>query len=185
MNEEIRENTNGKFITLTFNEEALKKLMTEKKDENEIATLAMRRFLERWRKKYKKSVRHWFVTELGHENTERIHLHGIIWTDESKGIIEDLWQYGIIWIGKWVNEQTINYIIKYIYKQDRDHPNYIAKVLTSPGIGASYINKANAEKNSYNGTKTKETYTFRNGTQASLPIYYRNKLYNEEEREQL
>ena len=44
------------------------------KIEDGIATLAVRRFLERWRKKYKKSVKHWFVTELGGKFTERIHL---------------------------------------------------------------------------------------------------------------
>ena len=97
MSEEIRNNNNGKFITLTFNEESLKKYkikawkkITENKDkftilENEIATIAMREFLERWRKKYKKSIKHWFTTELGHEGTERIHMHGIIWTDKTRG----------------------------------------------------------------------------------------------------
>ena len=54
--------------------------------ENKIATLAVRRFLERWRKKYKKSVRHWLVTELGQKNTEHLHLHGIIWTDKGEEI---------------------------------------------------------------------------------------------------
>ena len=30
--------------------------------ENEIATIAVRRFLERWRKKYKKSARHFLIS---------------------------------------------------------------------------------------------------------------------------
>ena len=76
MQEEIRHDKSGKFLTLTFSEDSLEKL---KKDyeltkENEIATKAMRLFLERWRKKHKKSVKHWFVTELGREGTERIHM---------------------------------------------------------------------------------------------------------------
>ena len=89
--EDIKEYKNGKFVTLTFNEEWLEKLEKEVKkeidiindkiEENLVATYAVRHFLERWRFKYKKSVRHWLVTELGHENTERIHLHGIIYTD--------------------------------------------------------------------------------------------------------
>ena len=76
LSEDIKENKNGQFITLTFSEDSLNKLKleTEKGEDNEVATLGVRRFLERWRKKYKKSVKHWLITELGHENTERIHL---------------------------------------------------------------------------------------------------------------
>ena len=73
LQEEIRHMKNGKFVTLTFSEESLVELGEDKSIntlngynlDNGIATLAVRRFLERWRKKYKKSVKHWLVTELG------------------------------------------------------------------------------------------------------------------------
>ena len=65
LTEEIKENKNGKFVTLTFSNESLKEISKtlkykkndkRKKDiDNEIARIAVRRFLERWRKKYKKS----------------------------------------------------------------------------------------------------------------------------------
>ena len=42
-------------------------------------TKAIRLCLERIRKHTGKSVKHWFITELGHNGTERIHLHGIVW----------------------------------------------------------------------------------------------------------
>ena len=53
---------NGKFVTLTFSEESLVELGEDKSNntlngynlDNGIATLAVRRFLERWRKNYKK-----------------------------------------------------------------------------------------------------------------------------------
>ena len=35
--------------------------------------------LERVRKQTGKSIKHWFITELGHVKTERLHLHGIVW----------------------------------------------------------------------------------------------------------
>ena len=44
--------------------------------------------------KYKKSVKHWLVTELGGKFTERIHLHGIIFTNEDDKTIQNLWKYG-------------------------------------------------------------------------------------------
>ena len=39
-----------------------------KGNENSIATLTLRKFLERCRKKTGKSLRHWCVTELGEDN---------------------------------------------------------------------------------------------------------------------
>lgn len=189
MQEEIRHDRTAKFITLTFTEESLKELAQcvtgDTIEENEIATIAIRRFLERWRKKYGKSVKHWFATELGHNGTERIHLHGLIWTDKSKLEIEERWQYGMIWQGQFVNEKTINYIIKYIHKRDKDHPEFKAKVLTSKGIGKGYFYRNDYKLNKYKEKETKEEYRFKNGTKCSLPIYYRNKIYTEEEREKL
>ena len=196
LQEEIRNNKNGKFITLTFSNESIKELTKEIKGvegydlDNEIATLATRRFLERWRKKYKKSVKHWLVTELGGNGTENIHMHGILWTNEDAKTITEIWKYGYTWVGDknndgYVNEKTINYIVKYISKTDQKHKEYNSKILTSPGIGNNYINRIDAEKNKYKGEETKETYTTRQGIQLALPIYYRNKIYTEEEREKL
>ena len=201
--EEIRTNKNGQFITLTFNEESLQELENEVRkdseetvtnnedqllksynDGNSIAILAVRRFLERWRKKYKKSVRHWLVTELGHNGTERIHLHGIIFTDKKEEI-EKIWKYGWVYLGQFVNEKTINYIVKYIHKIDSDHKEYKPKVLCSAGIGSGYIKRVDANNNRYNEKNTDESYKFRNGIKSNIPIYYRNKIYSEEEREKL
>ena len=158
--------------------------------DNEIAALATRRFLERWRKKYKKSVRHWLVTELGGNGTENIHIHGIIWTNEPKETIDKIWGYGYTHIGDktnggYVNEKTINYIVKYVNKTDEKHPNYNSKILTSAGIGKQYLNRIDHKRNKYNGTNTIETYQTKNGLKINLPIYYRNHIYTEEEREKL
>ena len=81
MNEEMRNNPNAYFMTLTIDDEsyATLKADAEDKTDNGIATLAIRRCLERIRKKTKKSIKHWFITELGHENTKRLHLHGLVW----------------------------------------------------------------------------------------------------------
>ena len=192
MLEDIKVNKNGKFVTLTFDRESLQELQDnvgyipdKYLQDNEVATLAVRRFLERWRKRFKISLRHWLVTELGHTGTERIHLHGIIWTDEPNDVITDIWKYGFVWFGSYVNEKTVNYIIKYINKVDNDHPNYQSKVLTSKGIGKNYLNEYNSKTNKFNGKQTKEYYTTNNGLKINLPVYYRNNIYDEDEREQL
>lgn len=189
--EEIKVNKEAIFVTLTFSEESLKELekLTVSKNKyiqsNEIATIAVRRFLERHRKKYGKSIKHWLVTELGHVNTERIHLHGIIFKNIEKEELDQLWKYGITWIGSYVNERTINYIVKYINKQDPDHKNYIPKILCSAGIGSNYLKTYNATKNKYNENNTQEYYITRQGYKLNLPSYYRRKIYSDEEREKL
>lgn len=82
-NGRIESTKNSYFITLTFAPDELNKLCKENncKESNAIATIAVRKFLERWRKEHRKSLKHWLITELGQENTERIHLHGVIFPE--------------------------------------------------------------------------------------------------------
>lgn len=194
--EEIKRDNKGIFVTLTLSNESYRELDKEidsriegYERENKLIKLATRRFLERWRKKHKKSVKHWLVTELGGGGTENIHMHGIIWTDKGGEEIEKHWKYGFVWDSDrkkgWVNEQTINYIIKYVNKTDEKHKEYNSITLTSAGIGKGYEGTTNGRNNKYKKGQTKEVYTMRNGAKINLPIYYRNKIYSEEEREKL
>lgn len=215
LTEDIKKYKNGHMVTLTFSNESIKKIMEYEKTftdkdgdkykatigelegynlDNEIATVGVRLFMERWRKKYKKSLRHWLVTELGHNGTKNIHLHGIVWTDESIEEIEKIWAYGYIWSGyyihgkrirTYVNGKTINYSVKYINKLNKEHRYYKPIILTSPGIGSNYIGTYNSRNNEYKGNKTDETYTTRTGHRIKLPKYYRDKLYTEEEKERM
>lgn len=187
--EEIR---HGKsyFVTLTIDDENLEKIKDEleiketKGNENSIATTALRKFLERCRKKTKKSLKHWCVTELGEDNG-RIHLHGIFFGEDAVQLIIEKWKYGYVFIGTFVNERTINYITKYMLKDDINNREFSGKVLTSPGIGARYFEREDWKFNRYRGEDTREYYVFRNGAKAMLPKYYREKIYSEEEREKL
>lgn len=203
--EEIRTDKTGKFVTLTFSNESIKELYKKTEGDgyerdNNIATYAVRKFLERWRKKHKKSVKHWLITELGGKGTENIHIHGIIWTNKENEEISERWGYGSITIGKrvyvngkainnnstgYVNDETITYISKYITKKDAKHKEYNGKILTSAGIGSKYVERPDAKNNKYNGENTREEYVTRTGQKLSMPIYFRNKIYTEEEREKL
>lgn len=199
LNEEIKKHKNGKFVTLTFSDKSYyeleKQIYTNIKGyelDNAIAKLAVKRFLERWRKKHGQSVRHWLITELGGTRTERIHLHGLIFTDQDDDI-NKLWQYGYTSIGKkvndkrinYVNERTIGYITKYLTKTDPVHKYYKPVVLCSPGIGSSYTKTYNFKQTKFKPNETDDTYTNRAGFKMALPVYYRNKAYTEEEREKL
>ena len=97
MSEELRQEPNAYFITLTIDDESYSELSNTYKitDNNEIATKAIRLCLERIRKQTGKSIKHWFITELGHEKTERLHLHGIVWGIGNGKKVTDNWKYGI------------------------------------------------------------------------------------------
>jgi hypothetical protein len=209
LQEHIKTNNNGKFITLTFSNEKYYELINNTKHlkelkhipqlegyqrDNALATAATRLFLERWRKKYKKSLPHWLITELGHNGTENIHIHGIIWTNEPLKEVEKIWSYGYMWKGKekqsgkienYVNAKTVNYIIKYITKKDERNTTYKSIILTTAGIGNNYTTTYNAKKNKYNAQQTNETYKTTTGHKIAIPIYWRNKIYTEQEREKL
>ena len=162
--------------------------------DNAIAKYAVRKFNERWRKRYGKAIRHWLVTELGHNGTENIHLHGIIWTDNTEELAKT-WKYGFIWDGKkdswgrktnYVGNKTINYMIKYVTKVDLKHKFYKQIILTSAGIGKGYTKRTDWIKNKFNQNgETREYYKTETGHKQALPIYWRNKIYSEEEREKL
>lgn len=195
--EDIKEFRNGKFITLTFSNESYSDLYKLAKGDgynrdNSIATIAVRRFLERYRKEHKKSLRHWLITELGKVNTEHIHLHGIVWCDDVFNM-EKHWKYGYVWKGynkgnkleNYVNGKTISYCMKYFTKRDILHKTYKPVVLCSAGIGGSYEKRADFKRHKYNGADTKEYYKTNQGYKMALPIYLRNKAYNDDEREKL
>lgn len=192
LSEEIKDWKYKYFVTLTFSAEALQTLCENaielQYNVNNVARRATRLFLERWRKRYKKSVRHWFITELGHQGTERIHIHGILFTEFpiNNNLLSSIWQYGMTYTGDYCNEKTINYITKYVTKIDLDHKGYEADIFCSAGLGSRYFKQyGNIQKHKWNGKNTIQYYTLPNGQKIALPKYYRNKLFTQEERDQL
>lgn len=192
LNEELRNSGEGVFVSLTFSNEYYTTINEEIGDdiddwyerENETATIGVRRFLERYRKKHGVSCRHWLVTELGQKGTENVHVHGIIWA--KKEDIKKAWELnGFSYLGNECSERTINYIVKYISKVDEKHKLFKSKILCSKGIGQGYTLRSDALRNKFNNKNTIETYSTRQGVKLALPIYYRNKLYTDEERERL
>lgn len=189
LNKELERTKYAYFCTFTFSEESLDELekACNSNNVNILATIGVRRFLERVRKRTKKSLRHWLITELGHEGTERIHLHGILFSDTEleREQLEKDWRYGYIDLGEYCNERSINYIVKYMVKVDNDHKGYEPKIFCSAGLGANYVNETTRELHKYKPNETIEYLRLKDGTIVTEPIYYRNKFLSEEEREKL
>lgn len=180
----------GIMVNLTFSNESIAELsagihrLTGYERDNEIASIGIRRFTERWRKKFKKAPRHWFVTELGHQGTENIHIHGILFENTNEIELREIWKYGHIVIGNYCTSRTINYIVKYITKIDEEHKYYNPRIFNSKGLGKEYVKREGIHKNKYK-KETDESYINEKGFKQNLPMYYRNKIYTEEEREKL
>ena len=96
------------FITLTFSEEAYSNLAKEVRGDiinqygdiagdidNEVAAKAIRSWSESIRHKHGKQPRRWLVTERGGNETERVHIHGVIFTDLDNDTILKSWKFGI------------------------------------------------------------------------------------------
>lgn len=197
--EELREKKKALFVTLTFSDESLENLESKLKTEgctlegydldNAMAVEAIQQFTNRFKNRYKRRPRRWIVSEIGGKYSERIHLHGILFEEMTQEELTQIWKYGNVWIGDYVNEKTINYIVKYMTKTDPKHKYYNPIVRCSPGMGKGYTKRADARNNSYKEktdiVQTNELYRFRTGVKVALPIYYRNKIYSERERELL
>lgn len=201
LNEELKEGWEYMyFVTFTFSPEGLREILFKHniQESNAAAAFALRHSLERYRKDTKKSYRHWFITELGHEGTERIHMHGIIFMHEKQefkiierknnGIMADwkYWKYGHIFVGDYVNERSVNYVVKYMNKIDTDHKTFVGQILCSPGIGRRFIDHIRETGNysyTYRPRNTRDFYRLNNGSRVKLPTYYKNKLLTDDEKE--
>lgn len=188
------------FVSFTYADHALSSLReycTRKfpdahVDDNFIVKVSVRLFLERYRKHYGVSLRHFFVTELGEKNG-RIHLHGVIidckagswrrgkfYTDHAR--LSELWSYGYVWLG-WCNERTISYTMKYISKRNLNYPDFKPIILVSPGFGIGYCNPTNIRVHHQHPDGIWYIVSS-NGYQMSMPRYYRTHIFTEYEREQ-
>ncbi len=198
------------FVTFTFNDESLFKLRGlcldwhSVFDDNLVVIKAVRMFLERYRKRFKVSLPHLFVSELGGES-DRIHLHGVVfglkpevrYTGKNRKskkngqlykifespVLAELWKYGFITIEP-CSDVTIGYILKYIMKYDPKHPEWESRLLVSPGLGKCYVNDRTIAIHHSTGFDRYEWYCVTSsGHKIGMPRYYRLKIFTDEERE--
>ena len=173
---------NSYFVTLTFSNQYLPSLHPDKED---ISPL-IRKFLERVRKHYKRSVTHWIVSEYG-DTTERYHLHGILF-DAPFPIwkLRSLWTYGHVTYAQ-LTQKRITYVTTYVNKQIRgllEEPDKRQHVFSSPGIGKSFtddeLNRAFSIQHD-----TPVPFIYHNNRPFAMPRYYRGKFFTDEQREDM
>ena len=173
---------NSFFVTLTFTDDVLPAATPTKE---QIAPL-IRRFLERVRKHYKVSVRHWIVSEYG-DTTQRFHLHGLLFNVPFPiWKLAQLWRYGYVSYRR-LSPRRITYVTTYVNKQLRgllEDPKKRQYVFSSPGLGKAYTeDRVTLLYSHHNGVPV--PFIYHNNRPFAMPRYYRGKLFTEDEREDM
>lgn len=170
---ELRFSWSAFFVTLTYNDESLVDL--NKRD--------IQLFMKRLRKEEeinrsehldKRRIKYYIVGEYG--SLGRPHYHGLIFNLSKKTIdkLESIWSNGFVKVGT-ISEASIMYVLKYMMD-----PENKFRPLISKGIGIDYLEKN--EKRLKN-KPTKVTYLA--GKRNTIPRYYTDKIYNDDEKRQL
>lgn len=178
--------SNGLFITLTYESPPMTKngFMTLKKEDLQL-------FFKRLRKINKEKISYYAVGEYGSQ-TERPHYHLIIFNTTEENCNRS-WningsKIGIVHAGT-LTEASVGYTLKYLSK-----PNKIPKhanddrlkefSLMSKKIGANYLTPAMILWHK-NDLDNRMYVPLKQGQKISLPRYYKDKIYTQEERQQI
>lgn len=145
----------------------------------------IRLFLDRYRKRFGHSPRHWIINEYG-DTGGRLHFHALFFDNEIyRHQLEEVWQYGIVRSSRLRSAAAISYITTYVTKFldkwiiDKNEKQFI---LCSPGIGKAYtLDPDNIAWHHACGQLRSYRLDF-NGRLVALPRYYRQKIFSEFER---
>lgn len=164
------------FITLTFDDYHLDKFRDN-------PNKAVRLFLDRVRKTYGKTIRHWIVPEFG-SLRGRLHYHGLLFGVGDINIgyrLDSLWRYGFIYVG-YANDKTARYITKYVTKSlSRPYGKDLPRIISSKGVGASYLTDENIEFHC-SQTGVLRPYILFGSYKVPLPRYYYDKIFSDEDK---
>lgn len=188
LSQEERRSSSAAFVTLTYNQEHVpltaNKFMTLKKRDVQL-------FFKRLRKLNNTKIKYYVAGEYG-SHFNRPHYH-IIMFNADISTIEQAWKcdskpIGTIHVGS-VSGASIGYTLKYISKPSKIpmHANDDRQKefsLMSKGLGANYITEKSIQ---WHKQKLSERFyvPLLDGKKASLPRYYKQKMYSESELEKI
>lgn len=179
---------NPLFVTLTYSNEKVPKT---KKGYKTLRKSDVQNFFKRLRKLQTEKIKYYLAGEYGTQ-TMRPHYHAIIFNTHEHKILRSWTLDGIpigsIHIGR-VSGASIGYTLKYLskegkvphHKNDDRQPEF---QLMSKGLGIDYITEAMTiwHKNDLTG---RYYIPLLDGKKAPMPRYYREKIYNEAERNRI
>lgn len=179
------QNYPGYFLTLTYDEQHVKRVRTSSGVRLSLRFRDVQLFLKRVRKA-KHYCKYICVGEYG-SVTKRPHYHMLLWTDCKPDDLANYWRMGSIHFGT-ITMQSAMYTLKYIIqpkvKQEAffDPLGNLEGVLEktraqfSRGIGIEYLNNGVYEWHSDDRDNPKY-FSYINEQKVALPRYYRDKMF--------
>lgn len=185
---EEERNNSALFVTLTYDTEHVP--ITRNGYMN-LDKTDLQKFFKRLRKRCYEKVRYYAVGEYG-SKTQRPHYH-IILFNATPLVVENSWKINNIPIGSihtgHVTEASIGYTLKYMEKQRiipmhrNDDRNKEFSVM-SKGIGENYLTEKITRWHK-NDLDNRMYLPLKDGRKIAMPRYYKEKLYNENERKRI
>ncbi len=196
LKEELKASSSAYFITLTYDDNNLVYCNSG------IPTLHkadLQKYIKRLRKSNSKysqeQLRYFAVGEYG-SKTYRPHYHALLFNVHNEKLIDAAWSIndepiGIVHIGN-VTQDSIAYCTKYVMKSLyneidpdlKEDESFIPEfTLMSKGIGKQYVEKKSVQR--MHKYDLKNYVVDEKGFKYNLPRYYRDRLFTEEEKEQI
>ena len=192
LQQELKDSENAYFITLTYSDEKLPEYIDYYTGEikSNLVKSDLQKFIKRLREKQyrqtkERKFRYYAVGEYGTE-TDRAHYHLIGFNIDRSLIdrLDNIWGHGHVHVGT-VNEGSILYVAKYHVNRDMDadeegRQKEFATMSKRPAIGHGYITR---NKNYH--LENLNSYVIQNGYKKAMPRYYKDKIFQDLEKEQL
>ena len=191
LKEELKDSKNAYFITLTYNDENLPEYIDYDSGEikSNLCKKDLQDFIKRLREKqYRKTrqrtFRYYAVGEYG-TKTDRAHYHLIGFNIDRDTCyqIPGIWGKGNCHIGQ-VNDASILYVAKYHVNRNMESESERTKEFATmskrPAIGHGYL-----KRNTTWHQENMNTYVYQNGFKKAMPRYYKEKIFDDLNKEQL
>lgn len=174
------------FVTLTYDEEHIKKLRCSPCGLYSLSKKEAQNFMKRLRKFiYPEKVRFFLAGEYG-EQSKRSHFHAILFGlgPEDRSVIEKAWPNGFVQVGT-VSPSSIAYVARYctkkLYKDGKEYEQLglepeFCLMSRNPGIGLNALKK---------GLKRSEDgryFVWYQGRRSRAPRYFTDKVKSDYER---
>lgn len=177
LSQEQRVSNASDFLTLTYSGEHIGK--------NHVIKTDLQKFFKRVRKKQleysQDKIRYYAVAEYG-TRTNRAHYHAIVFNlhHNVTGLLPVIWNKGHVHVGT-CTPASIHYTTKYIINassKTAGRPPPFSLMSRKPGIGSNYLHTHTLWH-----THELKTFTNVNGVKGRLPRFYKDRMFNEEEKE--
>lgn len=186
LNREEKKSISSHFLTLTY---ATKNVPITTRGYRSLDKKHVQVFIRRLRKKDPASnavapIKYYACGEYG-GRTRRPHYHIILFNAKQEHI-QDAWKLGSVYYGD-VNHASIYYTLKYMMKapkkQFRKGDPMKEFALMSKGLGIDYAQDPRFQRWHMDDVENRMYLNLTDGKKIAMPRYYKDKIFNDEQRE--